>query len=87
MNYNNIFLESYGKGKKIIEKNVLYVIINLMKNILKGRKDKMDEKIVKEKTNKKHHGKEQILVKIMAGFLALLMLLATGGTLIYALMA
>ncbi len=47
----------------------------------------MDEKEVKEKTNKKHHGKDQIFVKIMAGFLALLMVLATGGTLIFALMA
>lgn len=47
----------------------------------------MDEKEVKEKTNKKHHGKDQIFVKIMAGFLALLMVLATVGTLIFALMA
>lgn len=48
---------------------------------------KNKNKIVKEKTNNKHHDKGQIFVKIMAGFLALMMVLATGGTLIYALMA
>lgn len=47
----------------------------------------MEEKLEKQKTNKKYHDKSKIFVKIMAGFLALLMVLATGGTLIYALMA
>lgn len=42
----------------------------------------------KEKQEKKHknHDKGQIFVKVMAGFLALLMLVATCGTLIFALM-
>ena len=40
----------------------------------------------KEKINQKHHyDKGQIFVKIMAGILALLMVVATGATLIYAL--
>ncbi len=44
------------------------------------------EKISKEQINHKHHyDKGQIFVKIMAGFLALLMVIATGATLIYAL--
>lgn len=44
------------------------------------------EEMTKEKINHKHHyDKGQIFVKIMAGFLALLMVLATGMTLIYAL--
>ncbi len=46
------------------------------------RKDK-EEKNVK---NKHRYDKGQIFVKIMAGFLALLMVLATGGTLIYSLL-
>ena len=46
------------------------------------RKDK-EEKNVK---NKHPYDKGQIFVKIMAGFLALLMVLATGGTLIYSLL-
>ena len=46
------------------------------------RKDK-EEKNVKKKH---HYDKWQIFVKIMAGFLALLMVLATGGTLIYSLL-
>ena len=33
----------------------------------------------------RNYDKGQIFVKIMAGFLALLMVVATGGTLIYAL--
>lgn len=40
-----------------------------------------------EKTKKRHnYDKGQMFVKIMAGFLALLMILATGGTLIYSLL-
>lgn len=46
------------------------------------KKDK-EEKNVK---NKHRYDKGQIFVKIMAGFLALLMVLATGGTLIYSLL-
>lgn len=44
--------------------------------------------INKEKIEKKHknYDKGQIFVKIMAGFLAMLMMIATAGTLIYALM-
>ena len=45
------------------------------------------DNIEKEKKKNKHYDKGQIFVKIMAGFLALMMVLATGGTLIYALMA
>ena len=42
----------------------------------------------KEKTNKnqKKYDKGQVFVKVMAGFLAILMVMATCGTLIYALM-
>lgn len=40
----------------------------------------------KEKVNHRHFDKGEIFVKIMAGFLALLMVLATGATLIFALM-
>ena len=44
------------------------------------------EKISKEKVNHKHrYDKGEIFVKIMAGILALLMVVATGATLIYAL--
>ncbi len=44
------------------------------------------EKISKEKTNhKRYYDKGEIFVKIMAGILALLMVVATGATLIYAL--
>ena len=46
------------------------------------RKDKEDKSV----KNKHHYDKGQIFVKIMAGFLALLMVLATGGTLIYSLL-
>ena len=45
------------------------------------------DNVVKEKKNNKHYEKGQIFVKIMAGFLALKMVLAKGGSLIYALMA
>lgn len=45
-----------------------------------------ERKETKEKNNKHHYDKGQIFVKIMAGFLALLMVLATGGTLIYSLL-
>lgn len=42
----------------------------------------------KEKIDKKHkYDKGQIFVKVMAGILALLMVVATAGTLIFALMA
>lgn len=47
----------------------------------------MKKKEKTEKISNRHYDKGQIFVKIMAGFLALLMVLATGGTLIYALMA
>lgn len=42
----------------------------------------------KEKVNKsqKHYDKGQVFVKVMAGILAALMLLATCGTLIYCLL-
>lgn len=43
----------------------------------------------KEETVKKNrnHDKGQIFIKVMAGFLAVLMLVGTGGTLIFALMS
>lgn len=39
----------------------------------------------KKEVNKHKYDKGQIFVKVMAGFLALLMLVGTAGTLIYAL--
>lgn len=42
-----------------------------------------DEKKIK---NKHYYDKGQIFVKIMAGFLALLMVIATGASLIYSLL-
>lgn len=47
-------------------------------------KKKKENKSNIEKKAKKYD-KGQIFVKVMAGFLAVLMLFATGGTLIYAL--
>lgn len=49
----------------------------------------MLKKAYKDKNIKEHknYDKGQIFVKIMAGFLAMLMIIATAGTLIYALMA
>ena len=45
------------------------------------------EKKKKEKIKKnRNYDKGQIFVKVMAGFLALLMIVATSSTLIYALM-
>ena len=43
---------------------------------------KNDTKIEKKQ---KHYDKGQIFIKVMAGFLAILMVIATAGTLIYAL--
>ncbi len=45
------------------------------------------EKKQQEKVKKtKHYDKGRIFVKVMAGFLAILMILATASTLIYSLM-
>lgn len=41
---------------------------------------------MKKNKEQKKYDKGQIFVKVMAGFLAILMLVATCGTLIYALM-
>lgn len=46
----------------------------------------MKKKEKKETTMKKQYDKGQVFVKIMAGFLVLLMLAGTGMTLVYALM-
>jgi hypothetical protein len=44
-----------------------------------------EEKVIKEKKKTKIHDKSQIFVKIMAGILAILMIVATASSLIYAL--
>lgn len=48
----------------------------------------MNKKVQKEKRNEsqKKYDRGQVFVKVMAGFLAVLMLVATCGTLIFALM-
>ncbi len=46
----------------------------------------MKKKEKKIKTAKKQYDKGQVFVKIMAGFLAMLMVAGTGITLVYALM-
>ena len=48
----------------------------------------MNKKVQKEKRNEtqKKYDRGQVFVKVMAGFLAILMLVATCGTLIFALM-
>lgn len=48
----------------------------------------MNMKVQKEKRNdsQKKYDRGQVFVKVMAGFLAVLMLVATCGTLIFALM-
>lgn len=48
-------------------------------------KKEKEEKIKKDKAHK-NYDKGQIFVKVMAGFLALLMVVATGASLIYAIM-
>lgn len=48
----------------------------------KEKKEKQQEKVKKTR----HYDKGQIFVKVMAGILAILMLLATASTLIYSLM-
>ena len=48
----------------------------------KEKKEKQQEKVKKTK----RYDKGQIFVKVMAGILAILMLLATASTLIYSLM-
>ena len=48
----------------------------------KEKKKKQQEKVKKTR----HYDKGQIFVKVMAGILAILMLLATASTLIYSLM-
>jgi hypothetical protein len=47
----------------------------------------MKKKEQKVKTPKKQYDKGEVFVKIMAGFLALLMVAGTGVTLVYALIA
>ncbi len=44
-----------------------------------------EEKEVEEKNSHKKYDKSQIFTKIMAGILAILMIVAAGGSLIYAL--
>ena len=48
---------------------------------------KKEKDLNEKKIHKNSREKGEIFVKLMAGFLALMMVLATGGTLIYALMA
>ena len=51
---------------------------------VKMKKEKKQQEKIKKNKN---YDKGQIFVKVMAGFLALLMIVATSSTLIYALMA
>ena len=44
-------------------------------------------KKIKENRKQRQFDKGQIFIKVMAGFLAVLMLVGTGGTLIFALMS
>ena len=77
--------QNLGKSNKIIENLTTYDIIYTRVN--KERKiymKKNKEQKIKNKEQRKYD-KGQIFIKIMAGFLALLMVVATGGTLIYAL--
>ncbi len=69
----------------MFKKILLYVIIIKKKLINEHGKDKKMKLFRKEKETKKYYDKGQIFVKIMAAFLALLMLVGTVGSLIYAL--
>ena len=71
-----------------MKKIVVYITKNsyFRKEITKERVEiKMKKKEVKNK-EQKHYDKGQIFVKVMAGFLAVLMVGGTGISLIYALM-
>ena len=61
------------------------MIINLKrKDWYKMKKEKKQQEKVKKT---KHYDKGQIFVKVMAGILAILMLVAAASTLLYSLMA
>ena len=71
--------------KKTFEKVVLCAIIKKERNEIKMKKNNIKNKKVKNK-EQRHYDKGQIFVKVMAAFLAVLMVGGTGITLIYALM-
>ena len=73
-----------GKVKVRIEKqnicDIIYIIYERKMNMKKEKKQQEQVKKVKK------YDKGQIFVKVMAGILALLMILAAASTLIYSLM-
>lgn len=73
--------------KYYVKYAIICCVINIHKD--KGRVNKMKkEKKQQEKIKKnRNFDKGQIFVKVMAGILALLMIVATGSSLIYSLMA
>ena len=69
----------------MIEKNNFYDILidNFNERMRKMKKEKKQQEKIKKTRN---YDKGQIFVKVMAGILAILMIVATASSLIYALM-
>ncbi len=73
--------------KYYVKYAIICFVINKHKDKERVKKMKKGKKQQEKIKKNKNYDKGQIFVKVMAGILALLMIVATGSSLIYSLMA